>query len=97
MTLLLAKGRSKNTATEAVSRACQILDFVVGRETAGLAAGVLQGAVDSDVELAGSADAQLDVGGAQLFEAFPRTEGLRPVTSSAAVFDQDFHPAKVAA
>ena len=45
----------------------QILDLVVGRKAAGLAAGVFQGAVDGDVELAGSADAQLDVGHAQPF------------------------------
>ena len=75
----------------------QILDLVVGREPAGLAAGVFQGAIDGDVELAGFADAQLDVGGAQSFEAFPHTEGLRLITSSAAVFDQDFHAVRVAA
>ena len=73
----------------------QILDLVVGREAAGLAAGVFQRAVNGDVELAGSADAQLDVGGAQLLEAIPHTEGLRLITSSAAVFDQDFHAIKM--
>ena len=71
-------------------------DLVVGRETAGLAASVFQGAIDDDVELAGFADAQFDVGRAQLLEVFPHTEGLRLVASSAAVFDQDLHAAKVA-
>ncbi len=75
----------------------QILDLVVGREAAGLAAGVFQGAVDGDVELAGFAGAQFDLGGAQLVEAFPHTEGLRLITSSAAIFDQDFHAIKVGA
>ena len=79
------------------SVACEILDLVVGRETTGLAAGKFQGAIDGDVELAGFAGAQLDLGRTKLFEAFPHTEGLRLVASSAAVFDQDFHPAKVAA
>ena len=73
----------------------KVLDLVVGREAAGLAAGVFERAVDGDVELAGFADAQLDVGGAQLLEAFPHTEGLRLITSSAAVFDQDFHAIKM--
>ena len=77
------------------SRARQTLDLVVGREAAGLAAGVPDRAIDGDVELAGSAGAQLDVGCAQLLEAVPHTEGLRPVASSAAEFDQDFHAAKV--
>ena len=75
----------------------QILDFIVGRKATGLAAGVFERAIDGDVELAGFADAQLDVGGAQPFEVFPHTEGLRLITSSAAIFDQDFHAAKVAA
>ena len=75
----------------------QILDLVVGREAAGLAAGVFQRAVNGDVELAGPADAQLDVGGAQLLEAIPHTEGLRLVASSAAILDQDFHAIKVGA
>jgi hypothetical protein len=73
----------------------QILDLVVGREAAGLAASVFERAVDGDVELAGSADAQLDVGGAQLLEAIPHTEGLRLITSGAAIFDQDFHAMKM--
>ena len=73
----------------------QILDLVIGREAAGLAAGVFERAVDGDVELAGSADAQLDVGGAQLLEAIPHTEGLRLITSGAAIFDQDFHAMKM--
>jgi hypothetical protein len=73
----------------------QILDLVVGREAAGLAAGVFERAVDGDVELAGSADAQLDVGGAQLLEAIPHTEGLRLITSGAAILDQDFHAMKM--
>ena len=73
----------------------QILDLIVGREAAGLAAGVLERAVDRDVELAGSADAQLDVGSAQLLEAIPHTEGLRLVTSGAAIFDQDLHAWKM--
>ena len=33
--------------------------------------------------------------GAQLLEAFPHTEGLRLITSSAAIFDQHFHASKV--
>jgi hypothetical protein len=78
-----------------VLRPHQILDLVVGREAAGLAAGVFERAVDGDVELAGSADAQLDVGGAQLLEAIPHTEGLRLITSGAAIFDQDFHARKM--
>ena len=73
----------------------QILDLVVGREAAGLAAGVFERAVDGDVELAGFAGAQLDVGGAQLLEAVPHTEGLRLITSSAAIFDQDLHATKM--
>ena len=73
----------------------QILDLVVGREAAGLAAGVFERAVDGDVELAGSAGAQLDVRRAQLLEAIPHTEGLRLVTSGAAIFDQDFHAMKM--
>ena len=73
----------------------QILDLVVGREAARLGTGVLQSAIDGDVELAGSADAQLDVGRAQLLEAVPHTEGLRLVASGAAVLDQDFHAIKV--
>jgi hypothetical protein len=73
----------------------QILDLIVGREAAGLATGVFERAVDGDVELAGSADAQLDVGGAQLLEAIPHTEGLRLITSGAAIFDQDFHAMKM--
>ena len=39
----------------------------------------------------------LDVGRAHLLEAFPHTEGLRLVASSAAIFDQDFHAPKVGA
>src|ERR1700752_382476 len=73
----------------------QILDLIVGREAAGLAFGVFERAVDGDVELAGFADAQLDVGCAPLFEAFPHTEGLRLITSSAAIFDQDLHALKM--
>lgn len=73
----------------------QILDLVVGRKPAGRAAGIMKSAVDGDVELAGLADAQLDVGSAQPFEAFPHTEGLRLITSSAAIFDQDFHALKL--
>ena len=72
------------------------LDLVVGRKPAGLAAGIFERAVDGDVELAGLAGAQLDVR-ADLFEAFPHTEGLRLITSSAAIFDQDFHAIKVGA
>src|SRR5215204_3763734 len=86
-------GEEKNSAR--VLRLHQILNLVVGREAAGLAAGVFERAVDGDVELAGSADAQLDVGGAQLLEAIPHTEGLRLVTSGAAIFDQDFHAMKM--
>jgi len=37
----------------------------------------------------------LDVGWAQLLEVIPHTEGLRLITSSAAVFDQHFHATKV--
>jgi hypothetical protein len=73
----------------------QILDLIVGREAAGLAAGVFERAIDGDVELAGSADAQLDVGGTQLLEAIPHTEGLRLITSGAAIFDQDLHASKM--
>ena len=73
----------------------QILDLIVRREPAGPAAGVLERAIDGDVELAGCAGAQLDVGGAQLFEAFPHTEGLRLITSGAAIFDQDLHAPKM--
>ena len=54
-------------------------------------------AVDGDVELAGLADLELDVLSAELFEAIPHPEGLRLVASSAAIFDQDFHAAKVGA
>jgi len=79
------------------SGACEILDLVVGWKAAGLAAGVFERAIDGDVELARSAGAQLDFRRGQFFEAFPHTEGLRLVASSAAVFDQDFHPDKVAA
>jgi hypothetical protein len=79
------------------SGTCEILDLVVSREAAGLATGVFQGAIDGDVELARSAGAQLDFRRTQSFEAIPHTEGLRLVASSAAVFDQDFHPVKVAA
>jgi hypothetical protein len=86
-------GEDKNSAR--ALRPHQILDLVVGREAAGLAAGVFERAVDGDVELAGSADAQLDVGGAQLLEAIPHTEGLRLITSGAAIFDQDFHAMKM--
>ena len=82
-------------AGEEFSARRQILDLVVGRESAGLAAGVFERTVDGDVELAGSADAQLDVGWAQLLEVFPHTEGLRLITSSAAIFDQHFHGTKV--
>jgi hypothetical protein len=75
----------------------QILDLVVGREPAGLAAGVSERAVDGDVELAGFAGAQLDVGWGPLLEVIPHTEGLRLITSSAAIFDQHFHATKVGA
>ena len=78
-----------------VLRLDQILDLIIGREAAGLAFGVLERAIDGDVELAGFADAQLDVGGAQLLEAIPHTEGLRLVVSGAAIFDQDFHAPKM--
>ena len=78
-----------------VLRPDQILDLIVGREAAGLALGVFQRAIDGDVELAGSANAQLDVGGAQLLEAIPHTEGLRLIVSGAAIFDQDFHAPKM--
>jgi len=74
-----------------------MLDLGVGREAARLAAGVFQGAVDGDVELAGSAGAQLNVGRALLLEMVPHTEGLRLVASSTAVFDQYFHAANVGA
>src|SRR5882757_2259764 len=84
---------SKGEARRLAAR--QILDLVVRRKPAGLAAGVFERAVDGDVELAGSADPQLDVGWAQLLEAFPHTEGLRLITSSAAIFDQHFHATKV--
>ena len=49
------------------------------------------------VGLAGLAGAQLKIAGAQFLEAFPHTEGLRLITSSAAIFDQDFHGVKVGA
>ena len=75
----------------------QILDLGIGRETTGLGAGVAERAVDGDVELAGLAGAQLDVGRALFLEAIPHTEGLRLVTSSAAVFDQHFHGIKMGA
>jgi len=75
----------------------QILDLGIGREAAGLGSGVAERAVDGDVELAGFAGAQLDVGVALLLEAIPHTEGLRLVASSAAIFDQDFHAPKVGA
>jgi hypothetical protein len=84
---------SKGEARRLVAR--QILDLVVGREPAGLAAGVFERAVYGDVELAGFAGAQLDVGGAPLLEVIPHTEGLRLITSSAAIFDQHFHGTKV--
>ena len=32
-----------------------------------------------------------EIMGAELFEAFPHTEGLRLVASSTAIFDQDLH------
>ena len=53
-----------------------------------------------DVELAGFSGAQLDAQfgafrGALLFEVCPHTEGLRLITSSAAIFDQDLHTIKV--
>ena len=54
----------------------QVLDLGVGREAAGLAAGVFQGAVDGDVELAGLAGAQLDVGRALLLRGYPSHGGL---------------------
>ena len=73
----------------------QIVDLGIGREAAGLAAGIFERAVDGDVELAGLTVTQLDSSRALLFEAFPHTEGLRLVASSAAIFDQDLHPAKV--
>ena len=74
----------------------EILDLVVGRESAGLAAREFEGTADGDVELAGFAGFQFDfnraaVGGTQFFEAFPHTEGLRLVASTAAIFDQDLH------
>ena len=75
----------------------QVFNLIVGRKPAGLAAGVFQRTVDGDVELAGFAGAQLDVGGAPLLEVIPHTEGLRLITSSAAIFDQDFHAIKVGA
>jgi len=75
----------------------QILDLGIGRKTTGLGAGVADCAVDGDVELAGLAGAQLDVGRALFLEAIPHTEGLRLVASSAAVFDQHFHALKVGA
>ena len=74
-----------------------VLDLGIGRKATGLAAGVFERAVDGDVELAGSTGAQLEVGRTQLFEAFPHTEGLRLVASSAAIFDQDFHAPEVGA
>ncbi len=73
----------------------QILELVVGRKPAGLAAGVFERAVDGDVELAGFAGAQLDVRWPPLLEVIPHTEGLRLITSSAAIFDQHFHGIKV--
>jgi hypothetical protein len=73
----------------------QIFDLGIGRKATGGAAAVSKRAVDGDVELAGFAQAQLEVGGAQFFEAFPHTEGLRLVASGAAIFDQDLHPIKV--
>ena len=72
-----------------------MFDLVVGREAAGLGAGVSKSAIDGDVELSGFAGAQLDVGRAQLLEMIPHTEGLRLITSSAAIFDQDLHAVKV--
>ena len=72
-------------------------DLVVGWKSTGLATRVFDGTIDRDVELAGFTRAQLDVGGAEFLEAFPHTEGLRLVASSAAIFDQDFHAAKVGA
>ncbi len=74
-----------------------IIDLGIGRKATGLAAGVFERAADGDVELAGSTGAQLEVGRAHLLEAFPHTEGLRLVASSAAIFDQDFHSPKVGA
>ena len=84
---------SKGEARRLVAH--QVLDLVVGRKPAGLAAGVFERAVDGDVELAGFAGAQLDVGWASLLEVIPHTEGLRLITSSAAILDQHFHPAKM--
>jgi hypothetical protein len=75
----------------------KVCDLGIGRKAAGLAAGISERAVDGDVELAGSAGAQLEVGRAHLLEAFPHTEGLRLVASGAAIFDQDFHALKVGA
>ena len=75
----------------------QFLDLGIGRKAAGLAAAVSDVAIDGDVELAGFAGAQLDVGGALLLEAIPHPEGLRLVASSAAEFDQHFHDVKVGA
>ena len=90
-------GEDADTSPAALGRNLtdQILDLVVGREAAGLAFGVFERAVDSDVELAGSADAQLEVGRAQLFEAIPHKEGLRLIVSGAAIFDQDLHAANM--
>ena len=73
----------------------QIVDLGVGRKAAGLAAGISQRAIDGDVELAGFTGTHLNLGRALLLEAFPHTEGLRLVASSAAIFDQDLHRAKV--
>ena len=75
----------------------QILDLSIGRKATGCAARVAYGTIDGDVELAGFAGAQLDVGGAPFLEAIPHPEGLRLVASSAAIFDQHFHGPKVGA
>jgi hypothetical protein len=73
----------------------QILDLRVRRKAAGPGSRVFESAIDGDVELAGFAGAQLDVGRTLLLEAIPHPEGLRLVASSAAIFDQHFHAIKV--
>jgi hypothetical protein len=86
---------SASTVQRLRKRLDEIVDLGVGRETAGLAAGVGEPTIDGHVELTALTRLELDLGGAEFLEAIPHTEGLRLVASSAAEFDEDFHDRKV--
>jgi hypothetical protein len=69
----------------------QPLDLRIRGEAASAVTRVPQFAIDRDVELPGVAGSQLDLADPFALERVPHTEGLRPIASGTAVFDQDLH------